>query len=81
MEDQMKGTMLEPSTNTHHLSGEVVDKKEYDDPVGTMQLRVEGEGLVTHGEHGTLKTESRNLFKFNQQEYNPYRERMQAAYD
>lgn len=76
-----QGTMLEPSTNTHRFNGKVVDEKHYDNPVGTIQLRVEGDGLVTHGEHGTIKTESTNVVKLNQQELNPMKQSMQAAFD
>lgn len=79
--DEKQGTLLEPSTNTHRLDGKVVKEEHYDNPVGTIDLRIEGDGLVTHGEHGTIKTESPNVVKLNQQEYNPLKQRMQAAFD
>jgi len=36
---------------------------------------------VTHGEHGTLVTESENIIKYVQQELNPLTKKMQNAFD
>lgn len=83
MEEQttQNKTMLEPSSNTHMLEGEIKSIKEIDNPVGTMLIETEGSGIVTHGEHGPLKTESSIFMKVNQQEYNPIHDDMRAAFD
>jgi len=36
---------------------------------------------VTHGEHGTIRTESRTVIKYVQQEVNPVTKKLQNAYD
>lgn len=71
--------VLEPSTNTHILHAKNVVKKEISD--GILKLTITGEGIVTHGEHGTIKTESPNVIKYVQQEYNPVTRKLQNAYD
>lgn len=75
------GAALEPSTNTHHMDAKIVERENLDNPVGTMKLKIEGDGLVTHGEHGTVKTESPNVIKVNQQEVNPVQQKLQPAFD
>lgn len=76
------GAVLEPSTNTHKFKGEVVNVEEVKEaPTGTLKMKVNGEGLVSHGEHGTVKTESNYLVKYNQQEFNPLRKKYQAVFD
>jgi len=71
--------VLEPSTNTHVIKGEEIVKTDLGN--GTLKLKVKGEGVVTHGEHGTLKTESENVMKYVQQEVNPVTKKMQNAFD
>ena len=76
----MQTVTLEPSTNTHRLTSTKVSVED----LGHGILRVEvpaGHAVVTHGEHGTLATESRNVMKYVQQEYNPVTQKMQAAFD
>ena len=76
----MQTVTLEPSTNTHRLTSTKVSVMD----LGHGILRVEvpaGHAVVTHGEHGTLATESRNVMKYVQQEYNPVTKKMQAAFD
>lgn len=76
----MQTVTLEPSTNTHRLTSAKVSVTD----LGHGILRVsvpEGHAVVTHGEHGTLCTESPNIIKYVQQEYNPITKKMQAAYD
>lgn len=76
----MQTVTLEPSTNTHRLTSIKVSVED----LGHGILRVEvpaGHAVVTHGEHGTLATESRNVMKYVQQEYNPVTQKMQAAFD
>jgi hypothetical protein len=46
-----------------------------------MKLHIQGDGVVVHGEHGTLKTESEHIIKYVQQELNPVTNAMQAAFD
>lgn len=75
----MKKTVLEPSTNTHVLEAKNVTKEDLGN--GMLKLSIEGEGIVTHGEHGTLKTESKTVFKYVQQELNPVTQKLQNAYD
>ena len=74
-----KEVVLEPSTNTHKMTAKNVEVKESGD--GILTLTVEGDGIVTHGEHGTLKTESKRVIKHVQQEYNPVTKAIQKAVD
>jgi hypothetical protein len=76
----MQTVTLEPSTNTHRLTSTKVSVTD----LGHGILRVEvpaGHAVVTHGEHGTLATESCHIMKYVQQEYNPVTQKMQAAFD
>jgi len=74
-----KTIVLEPSTNTHTLTANKVEVKEIEN--GILQIKTHGEGVVTHGEHGTLRTESENVIKYVQQELNPVTKKMQNAFD
>ena len=75
-----KTVVLEPSTNTHRMEAEGGILKE-DLGAGILKLKVKGSGIVTHGEHGTLKTESEDVLKYVQQEFNPITRKLQNAYD
>lgn len=75
----MKTVVLEPSTNTHSLTASDVKATTLDN--GVMQLEIKGKGVVTHGEHGTLITESARVYKYVQQELNPITKAMQNAFD
>lgn len=75
----MKNVVLEPSTNTHTLKGNVVKTKKITDSI--MTVKIEGEGIVTHGQHGTIRTESPNVIKYVQQEKNPVTQKMMNAFD
>ena len=75
----MNKYVLEPSTNTHVLEANSV--KEQDLGEGIKVLEIEGEGIVTHGEHGTIKTESKNVVKYVQRELNPVTKKMQIVFD
>lgn len=75
----MKTVVLEPSTNTHSLTASDVKATTLDN--GVMQLDIKGKGVVTHGEHGTLITESARVYKYVQQELNPITKAMQNAFD
>ena len=48
---------------------------------GILGLKVDGDGIVQHGQHGTFKTESKNVLKYVQQELNPVTQAIQNAYD
>jgi hypothetical protein len=74
-----KVEVLEPSTNTHILKADEITKTDMGD--GMLKLQIKGEGIVTHGEHGTLKTESKTVFKYVQQELNPVSQKLQNAFD
>ena len=71
--------VLEPSTNTHAMKANSIETKELEN--GILKLKVKGEGIVTHGEHGTIRTESENIIKYVQQEVNPVTKALQNAYD
>jgi len=75
----MKKVVLEPSTNTHTMEATKITSEDLGN--GILKLDVEGGGIVTHGEHGTLKTESKTVFKYVQQEVNPVTKKLQNAYD
>jgi hypothetical protein len=75
-----KQIVLEPSTNTHTMKGdvEVVSK------LGQMNglvIKTNGLGVVLHGEHGVIVTEEEHVIKLNQQEANPLTGQMQNAFD
>lgn len=71
--------VLEPSTNTHAISN-VDEYMSFDNGTVLMRLK-EGSKMVSHGEHGTLATESRFCVKLVQQELNPLTQQMQNAFD
>jgi hypothetical protein len=75
----MQKEVLEPSSNTHVLEAESITKTDLGN--GILELDIKGDGIVTHGEHGTLKTESEKVFKYVQQELNPVSQRLQNAFD
>ncbi len=75
-----KKFVLEESTHTHVIEGTTVEVvKDFGD--GTLQLKIKGNGIVTHGEHGTVITESPNVVKYNQQELNPVTQALQRVFD
>ncbi len=71
---------LENTTNTHVLEASSIKIIKTIDRT-TQVLEIEGEGIISHGEHGTLKTESPNIIKYIQQEFNPITGIVEAAYD
>lgn len=70
--------ILEPSTNTHVMEANKIVMKKLGN--GIIQLKISGDGIVTHGEHGTIKTESENVIKYIQQEINPVSGIIQNAF-
>lgn len=77
--ENAKTVVLEASVNPHKLVATEVNVTHDDGTV--MAMEIEGEGLVLHGEHGTLATESTNVLKYVQQEVNPVTQMMQKAFD
>lgn len=75
---KQKEVVLEPSTNTHTLKGEINEVKAFDKG---LAINLAGEGMVVHGEHGTIKTEAPQVVKMNQQEYNPLTRKIHDARD
>ena len=76
---QKETLILELSTNTHVLEAKKIKMKKLGN--GIIQLKITGNGIVTHGEHGTIKTEAENVIKYIQQEINPISGIMQNAFD
>ena len=70
---------LEPSTNTHTLEAKNIEVVDLEN--GTLKLKIIGDGIVMHGEHSTLKTESPHVLKYVQQELNPVTNALQNAFD
>jgi hypothetical protein len=79
MENNKTTVVLEPSTNTHQVSAQTIEKTIIDESI--LKLKIKGNGIVTHGEHGTLVTESENVIKYVQQEFNPITRKLQNAFD
>jgi len=75
----MQTHFLEQTTNTHKLKATSV--KVLKEIGSTQVLEVEGEGVVTHGEHGVQVTESKNVIKYVQREVNPITKKIEEAYD
>lgn len=76
---QKETLILEPSTNTHVLKADKIEMKKLGN--GIIKLKITGNGIVTHGEHGTIKTEAENVIKYIQQEVNPISGIIQNAFD
>lgn len=76
---QKQQFVLEPSSNTHMLTATKVEAKDLGNSI--LKLKIEGEGIVSHGEHGVLKTESPDVIKYVQQELNPVTRAFQNAFD
>lgn len=79
MEKNKDVVVLEPSTNTHQVEANSIEKIAIDESI--LKLKIKGNGIVTHGEHGTLVTESENVIKYVQQEFNPITRKLQNAFD
>jgi len=70
---------LEETTNTHVLKAEKIKVVKTIDSV--QVLKIKGEGIISHGEHGCIKTESEHVIKYIQQEFNPITKVVENAYD
>ena len=71
--------ILEPSSNPHELEAQNIEVEDLKD--GIIKLKIIGDGLVTHGEHGTIKTESIHVLKYIQQELDPLDQNFRNAFD
>lgn len=80
MKNLNENFVVEKSTNPHVLESEktieVVNLGE-----GTLDITLNGNSIVTHGEHGTLKIESNRVIKYNQKELNPVTKKLQNSFD
>lgn len=79
MKDLQKTVVLEPSSNTHKITANKVEVENLGNSI--LKLDIEGPGIVTHGEHGVIKTESKNVIKYVQLEVNPITKALQNAFD
>ena len=70
---------LEETTHTHVVKATKINvlKKEG----STQVIKVEGKGIVTHGEHGVLVTSKPNVIKYVQKEVNPITKKIEDATD
>ena len=75
-----KRVVLEPSTHTHTLESEN-NVKVTKISSSVIKMTIKGDGIVTHGEHGTIRTEAETVIKYTQKEYNPVTKAMQNAFD
>ena len=75
----MNSVVLEPSTNTHRMQSAEIEVQDLGQ--GILKINTKGNGIVTHGEHGTLVTESEHVVKYVQQELNPLTQQMRNAWD
>lgn len=73
-----KTIVLEPSTNTHMMTG-VVSVENVTE--STLKVKTSGNSKVVHGEHGVIGIESPNVIKYVQQEFNPVTGKLQNAWD
>jgi hypothetical protein len=78
MEKQSNTLVLEASSNTHVLHG-VENATEIAPSI--LKVTTIGEANLVHGEHGTLKIESKHCVKYIQQELNVVTGAMQNAFD
>ena len=73
--------ILEPSSNTHVLNAGSNNVSVEDFGNGILKLNISGEGIVTHGEHGIIKTEAPVVLKYVQLELNPVTKLLQNNFD
>ena len=75
-----KTVILEESTNTHTLKGNVEITKKFGN---TVVMKQTGKSVIMHGTHGIVSTEidTKHIVKITQQEYNPITKQMMNAID
>ena len=71
--------VLEQSTNTHAIEADYIVATEIYETC--TKLEISGDGIVTHGEHGVIKTEAKIVLKYNQMELNPVTKALIASFD
>lgn len=74
-----KSFVLEPTTNTHKIEAQSIEVLKEDDNIVTM--KVEGPGIISHGEHGSIVTQKKYVTKYVQQEVNPITKKIEDAND
>ena len=77
-----KNLVLEESTNTHTLKGEVSVVKKMN-KMNTVVIDTNGSSIVEHGHHEVVSTEptTKRVIKITQQEYNPVTKALMNAFD
>jgi hypothetical protein len=81
MEQTKNKVILEQGSHTHELtSKDDVTVKNITDSILKLKIK-SGSSVITHGEHGTIATESEDVLKYVQQEYNPVSKSLRNAYD
>jgi hypothetical protein len=76
--------VVQESKHPHYLEAEKVEINttiKNGENGQIVKLTIHGKGLVTHGKHGTIKTESKHVIKYVQQELNPITGIMMSAFD
>lgn len=72
--------VIEPSGHPHTMQAKGGIQVE-DLGNSSLMLTVKGNGVVLHGEHGTIATEAPYVQKINQQELNPITKIHRNAFD
>lgn len=73
-----KKIALEESTNTHELTHALTVEKNENFTVIEVD---ENQSAITHGEHRTMRIESRHTVVYRQNEFNPIRKAYQKVVD
>ena len=78
----MKNIILEESTNTHTIKGDVEMVKKMA-KMNTIVLDTNDSAIIEHGHHAVVKTEeeTKRVIKITQQEFNPVTKAMMNAFD
>lgn len=79
-----KKIILQESKHPHYLEAQKVEINtifNHGKNGQIVKLTIYGKGLITHGEHGTIKTESKHIIKYVQQELNPITGIMITSFD
>ena len=70
---------LEQTTNTHQIEADEITKLHETGSI--ILIKIKGNGIVTHGEHGMMKTEHAYIVKYVQKEINPISKKIEDAND
>jgi hypothetical protein len=71
--------ILEASTNNHVLIADEI--KIIEDGGSVVEIQVNGNPRILHGEHGCIAIESKRFKKYVQQEFNPITLNYENAFD